>query len=136
MHIFGYNWVAILVAALAVQPLGAFWYSPGAFANVWLKELGRTRGGGPARPSAALFAIGFVSPLVMAAGLAKLAMAMGLDRIEQGIALGVLAAVGLVIAGTAPHYAFAGRSLRLFLIDAGHTLLVMIVLGAIVTLWR
>lgn len=135
MHVAGYNWVAILVAALVVQPIGAFWYSTAGFGNLWLRELGRTREGGPARPSAWLFVIGFVSPLVMAAGLAKLAAGLGLHGVGEGAALGVLAAVGLVMAGNAPHYAFSGRSVGLFLIDSGHTLLVLIVLGIIVTVW-
>jgi Protein of unknown function (DUF1761) len=136
MHIAGFNWVAVLVAAIAVQPIGALWYSKLLFAGAWMRELGITPTQIHGTPHAAQFAVGFLAPLVSAAALAWLAGAAGMTGLAPGALLGALAAVGLAVAGVAPHYAFAGRSLRLFLIDAGHALVVLIVLGAIVGVWR
>lgn len=136
MHIAGFNWVAILVAAIAAQPVGALWYSPWLFANAWMRELGKTPEEIHADSSKMPFVVGFVSPLVMAAVLAWLSGVTGWTGAGAGIALGVIVALGLVAAGGAPHYAFSGRSRVAFLIDAGHTLAVLVVVGAIVGAWR
>ena len=106
------------------------------FAKAWMKELGITEVQPGATPMWQMFAIGFLSPLVMAALLAWISGATGLTGIESGAWLGLLAAVCFVAAGGAPHYAFSGKSLRLFLIDMGHSTAVLVVLGAIVGGWR
>ena len=36
------NWLAMLVAALVPLAVGALWYSPLLFANVWMKTTGLT----------------------------------------------------------------------------------------------
>lgn len=136
MHIAGYNWVAILVAALAAQPVGALWFSRLLFAKAWMAEVGFTEEQIKANPSRMPFVVGFLSPLAMAAVLAWLTGATGWTGVGGGIGMGVLAALGLVAAGGAPHYAFSGKSLRLFLIDMGHTVAVLVVVGAIVGAWR
>lgn len=136
MYIAGYNWVAILVAALAVQPIGAFWYSTRAFGKPWLAELGITPEQAHASEMKLLFAIGFLSPLVGAAVLAWLTAATGMTGLGPGALLGAIVGVVFTSVGNGPHYAFSGASLRLFLIDSGHTLAVSIVLGAIVGAWR
>ena len=76
MHVAGYNWVAVLVAAIAVQPIGALWYSTRLFGKAWLAEIGITEAQAKASPTKLLFAIGFLSPLVVAAVLAWLTQAV------------------------------------------------------------
>ena len=82
------NYVAVLAAALVGLFLGAFWYSPLAFGNAWLRALGKSKeelvNPGPAMGGSAL------SCIVTAMALALLVDALGLSSAGGGAVLGII----------------------------------------------
>jgi hypothetical protein len=81
------------------------------------------------------FLLAFAANLVMAWVLAGLIGHLGQVTIRAGIISGIFAWLGFVLTTIAVNYAFGGRSWRLFAIDAGHWLAVLVVMGAIIGLF-
>lgn len=60
------NFVALLVAALIPMILGFIWYSPMAFANVWMKEAGMTDEKIKSGNMVVIFGLSFLFSLMLA----------------------------------------------------------------------
>ena len=131
-----YNVWAMLIAALANNVIGALWYAKPLFGRAWMQEVGLTEAHRPSRISVAPFAAAIAASLVLSVALAWANAAAASASLLDGVVVGLIVAVGLGAAISAPHYAFAGRSLKLFLINMGHTLVVVVVMSAIIGLWR
>jgi hypothetical protein len=132
----GINYVAIVVAAVVAWLVGAAWYM--SLGRVWTAAQGITVEQMEARrkqPGAFLpFIYTFVAELIMAWVLAGLLGHLGPGQVTlvNGIISGAFIWFGFVITTLVTNYAFAGRSPRLILIDGGHWLLVLVVMGAII----
>jgi len=134
----GISYLAVVVAAVAGWLVGAVWYS--ALANPWVAAQGKTmeafkqeRAALKADPKGSLpFALAFVANLVMAWVLAGLIGHLGQVTIRAGGISGAFAWLGFVVTTIAVNYAFGGRSWRLFAIDAGHWLVVLVVMGMVI----
>ena len=131
------NYWAILVAVVFNQALGAAWYS--ALAKPWMAEVGlsiedmEAMKGTPRQWYPYVLAV--VSAVAFTLGLALLAQGLGADSAGEGLALGVLAAVGFVFTSNAINYSFEGRSLKLFLINGGYPLISYSVIGLLLGAW-
>ncbi|MBI4273952.1 MAG: DUF1761 domain-containing protein [Rhizobiales bacterium] len=132
----GVNYLAIFIAAVAGWITGAVWY--GIFGQAWLAALGKTktdlgkRKGTPA--FYAPFVIAFIAALIMAWVLAGLIGHLGPGQVtlRNGVISGAFAWLGFVVTTIAVNYAFAMRKPTLTVIDAGHWLAELIVMGAII----
>lgn len=126
------NWFAILAAALSAFALGGLWYGP-LFKQAWCREAGIDPGTAPGHP-ARVFATAFLASLVAAAAFAWwLGPRPDLLRaVHDGLLVG-LAIVGMAFA---INYAFARRSLKLWLIDAGYHTLQFMLYGLILGAWH
>ena len=130
MH--GINLWAVLAAAVSAFMLGGIWYGP-LFKHVWCREAGvdlDKQHGHPAR----VFGTAFVAALAAAFAFAwflgpKPDLAMALHD-------GLLAGLAIVAASFGINYAFAGRSLKLWLIDGGYHTLQFVLYGLILGLWH
>jgi len=131
-----YNLWAILVATVASQVIGAAWYSPRLLGKAWMQEVGLTEEQIRANPTKRPFVVAILSALVLAAGLAWVNKVAGTHSLGYGIVVGLSVGIGVVAMAAAPHYAFSGRSLRLYLIDQAHTVLAIVVMSAIIGVWR
>ena len=138
MDLGGLNWWAIIVAIVFNQVLGAAWYS--TFAKPWMAEVGLTDEGMEAMKGTPRqwypYVVAMVLALVFTLGLALLAQGLDVDTFGEGLGLGLLAAVGFVLTSNGINYAFEGRSLRLFAINAGYPLISYCVIGVLLALWR
>ncbi len=126
------NIFAVLAAALSAFALGGLWYSPMLFGRLWQREAGLSNVTKP--HGAKVFIIAFVLSLI-----AALAMALLLQRkpgLFMAIHTGVLAGLCWVSTSFGINYLFAGRSFKLFLIDAGYHTLQFILYGIILGVWR
>ena len=134
----GINYFAVLVAAVAGWLVGAAWYN--VLANHWLAAQGKTmeackqeQAAMKGDPKAYLpFVLAFVANLAMAWVLAGLIGHLGQVTICSGVISGAFVWLGFVVTTIAVNYAFGGRTWRLFAIDAGHWLAVLVVQGAII----
>jgi hypothetical protein len=68
----------------------------------------------------------------MAFTLAGILMHFGMVNVKDGVITGALCWFGFVLTSILANNAFAGRSYKLTAIDAGHYLLVLVIMGAII----
>jgi len=130
----GVNYLAIVIAAIVAWLAGAVWYM--TLGKAWMAALGTTpekmaeaRG----RPGAFLpFIYAFVAELVMAWVLAGLIGHLGTPTLRAGVISGAFCWLGFVITTMLVNNSFTRRDWRLLLIDGGHWLLVLLLMGAII----
>lgn len=135
----GINYMAILIAAIAAWLVGAVWY--GVFAKPWVAALGRTmedfkreQAEKTGSPTAFIpFVLAFIANLIMAWILAGLISHLGAGAftVRNGVISGAFVWIGFVATTMAVNNAFGGRKPMLTLIDSGHWLAVLVVMGAI-----
>lgn len=133
------NFWAVLVAAMAQMGLGALWYSPMLFAKPWMGLVGKTEESmkqAPAQKMAFMYIATFVCALVMAYILAHFVVYTKSDTIMLGLQTGWYAWLGFVATTSLVNSLFAGRSWKLYLIDASYHLAGLLAMGAILAVWR
>lgn len=133
MVIEGINLLAVLLAALSAFMLGGLWYSPILFGGIWQRE---ARLANPQQKphGTKVFIMAFILSFI-----AALAMALLLQRkpgLFMALHTGLLAGLCWVSTSFGINYLFAGRSFKLFLIDAGYHTLQFILYGLILGLWK
>ena len=126
------NWLAVVAAAVSAFVIGGIWYGP-LFKNAWCREAGIDMGANPKHP-AKVFGAAFVAALVAAVAFAW--WIGPAPELEYAVRHGFLAGFGIAAMSFAINYAFAGRSLKLWLIDGGYHTLQFAVYGMILGLWH
>jgi len=126
------NLLAVVAAAVSAFVLGGLWYGP-LFKHAWCREAGVN----PDKPNGhpgVVFGLAFVLSLI-AAGV--FAMFLG-PKPDLRFALGAGFGAGLCWVATSfgINYLFAGRSLRLWLIDGGYHTLQFTLYGLVLGLWH
>jgi hypothetical protein len=133
----GINYLAVLVAAAVGFGLGGVWYR--ALAKPWMaahgftSEMIRAHHGKGARPLP--FIIAILADLIMAWMLAGLIGHMGDVTFKTGIITAAFVWLGFVITTLAVNNTFGLRSPMLIVIDGGHWLLALVLMGAIIGAW-
>lgn len=133
MSFAGVNYIAVVIAALAGFGLGAVWYM--VLSKPWIQATGKTEaelkaahGAAPALP----FVISIVALLVMAWMLAGAMGHLGQVSVTGGVITGFFIWLGFVITTMGVNHAFGGAPTMLTLIDGGHWLAVLLVMGAVI----
>ena len=123
------NYLAVVLGAAAFFAVGALWYGV-LFGQAWQKELW-PQGTPPAKNSAALsFGLCFLAELVVSWMLGHLiARTSPAPHVVLMFAGGF--GIGIMTPTIAINYLFQQRSLRLFLIDAGHVIVGSLAMGAV-----
>ncbi len=126
--------VTVIVAALAGWIFGALWYW--ALGQQWAKSLQRTLPGGPPdRPGASAIVISLVAELVMATMLFGIVFHIGEVNVERALFSAVMLWIGFVATTVTVNNRFARDSWSRTLIDAGHWLGVLLVMGLVIGLF-
>src|SRR3990172_2406962 len=128
------NALAVLVSAVASMLVGFVWFSKPLFEGAWLAGIGKTREEVAAAPPTR-FVIAFVAAVLEAYILAALLNITGGPRLATGVLMAVVLWASFVATTTAASYAFAGRGLRVWMIESGNHLVTLLVMGAILGLW-
>jgi hypothetical protein len=135
----GLNILAIVLAALAGFAAGALWYT--SLSAPWLAAVGLTKDDmassvGKFR-ALAPFLVSMVSLFVMAWVLAGVLGHLGPGQVtvRNGIISALFLWTGFIATTIATNNAFAKRRLLLTLIDGGHWLVVMVVMGIVIGLF-
>jgi hypothetical protein len=131
MSFAGINYLAVLVAAIAAFVFGAAYY--GALSKPW-QCAGRIDPG-HANPSAALLLVTLACELVAAFVLAAFIGGLGEATPAGGATVGLVAALGFVVASMAMNHRYQGYGWNLTLIDGGHWIGAMVIMGAIIGWW-
>jgi amino acid transporter len=128
---FSVNYVAVVVATIAVMVFGFVFFLPQVFGAMAL--IGRPNE--QMRPGPE-FVVSILAALVNAWTLAVLARSLGASTLADGLVLGALVGVGFFGAAFAANTVISKRPWGLFAIDAAHGLLGQMIMAAIVAVWR
>lgn len=128
------NFVAVLVAAAINMGVGALWYSPALFGKVWAKLIGKKMEemGENAGPSYTIAALGALLQSYILAHFVQYAAA---DTATEGMVTGFWLWLGFVAVVTAVNAVFEGRPWKLWKINAGYFLVVLLINGALLAIW-
>ena len=134
----GINYVAILIAAVVGWLVGAIWY--GLLGKAWVEAQGRTMEEFKAQQAAMVgkfsgqlpFIFAFLANLVMAWVLAGMVGHMGSVTVRSAVISALFAWLGFVVTTMLVNNAFTGRRYMLLAIDAGHWLVVLVIMGVVI----
>ncbi|HSX41671.1 MAG TPA: DUF1761 domain-containing protein [Candidatus Saccharimonadales bacterium] len=124
---------AVIVAAAINMVVGYLWYSKALFAEAWSKAVGKKMedmsGGGQG------YALTTVGALVQAWILGLLVHWRGADSLWLGAKVGFLVWLGFVATTYATSYIFESRPKKLYYINVGYFLVVLVINGALLAIW-
>ncbi|TGQ50209.1 DUF1761 domain-containing protein [Mesorhizobium sp. M1C.F.Ca.ET.193.01.1.1] len=124
------NWLAVIVAAVLAWLFGAVWYT--GLSKPWLRAAKLD----PAtmKRSVAPFIISFIAELIMALVMTLVVGAItgGEPNPLAGVIFGFVLWLGFVATTLSVNHRFEGFGWDLTLIDAGHWLGVLIIIGVVI----
>jgi len=124
------NWLSIIVAAASAFMLGGLWYSPLLFAKRWMKETGITEESTKNNNMVKIFSLAFLLSLIASFFLA---MFIGANAgAGFGAMAGFMAGLGWVFTFMGIIYLFESRTLALFLINSGYSIVSLTIMGLII----
>jgi hypothetical protein len=132
MHVPDLNWLAVIAAAVSAFLLGGVWYGP-LFKHAWCREAGVDPNAKPGHP-ARVFGVAFVAALFAAFTFAWFLGPK--PEVHVAVHAGLMVGVAWVATSFGINYAFAQRSLKLWLIDGGYHTLQFALYGLILGLWH
>jgi len=136
------NYLAVLVAAIVSYAVGAWWHSPAGFGKHWQRMMSFTKESMHTMPLTAKQAIilGFFITLlvsyVLAHFVALLIPAAAPAWLMLSLQLGFWVWLGFLAPTVANGWLWEGKSVKLFLFNAGYQLLSIEIMAVILGLWR
>lgn len=132
------NWWAVIVSGAAYWILGAIWFS-GIFGKAWGAELEK-HGVKIQKPTTgqmnAKLVQTFVLNTLVAFGISLVVFFVSPPDAPVAVKLGLFLGICFAAALTGIAYTWEGKSLKLFLIDAGYPVLGITICTVILSLWR
>jgi hypothetical protein len=127
----GIDYLAVVIAAVIGFVASAVWYK--AFGTAWMMAQGRAPG--EVKPKPGPFVVAGVAQLLMAFMLAGVLGHLGEVNVQNGIIGAAFIWLGFVATTIAVNDSFQGAKVTLTLIDAGHWLVVLALMGAVLGLF-
>lgn len=132
---FSVNYAAVAAAAIVNMVLGFVWYGP-LFGKPWMKMMGLTKDSVKSTEMNKLYAAAFVSALVMAYVLSHFVQVGGAISAIEGATIGFWIWLGFITTTTLSGLLWEGKPLNLYLLNNGYYLVLLLVNGALLALWR
>ena len=132
------NYFAVFVAALASMVLGAVWFSPLLFVKPWMKLMKFTekdRGKAQAKCMGKMYALAFLSNIVMSYVLDIVVHFFGATTLLSGFQVGFWMWLGFIATTMLGGVLWEGKPLKLYAITAGHQLVSLLIMSAILAVW-
>lgn len=132
----GLNWLGVILATLSTFVVGYVWYDVRVFGNTWLKLVGLTKEESEnTEGMGKVYGLTALQSFLAAILLGCLIIATDTTGIVDSVLFAAI--VGLVLrAGThIMHNGFAKRDVKLTLIDGGHDVVSLAVMGLILSLF-
>ena len=128
------SWLAIIAGAVSAFVLGGLWYSPLLFAKRWMKETGITEESTKNNNMVKIFSLAFILSLIASFFLA---MFIGANAgAGFGALAGFMAGLGWVFTFMGIIYLFESRTLALFLINSGYSIVSLTIMGLIIGVFQ
>jgi hypothetical protein len=129
------NWAAVIVAGLAYFVLGAVWYTNALFGRQYRTALG-VDPDVQAQPDPMLLVTNFVGWMVAAVAMGLIAVSVGADSVLDGIVLGLVVSVGVILTQLVVNARYEGRGTALLRVNGPYTVIGYALMGAILAAWR
>lgn len=126
------NWLSILAASLSAFVIGGIWYGP-LFGKAWMAASGKSEDELQQRNMVQVFTVSLLLILIAAINLEMFIGSEG--TLAYGIFAGLLAGTGWVATFMGVIYLFEQRSLKLWLINAGYSVIALTLMGSILGAW-
>lgn len=124
------NYMLLGVVVVAMQAVGALWYSPILFGRIWARNMGVSPEELSTMIGTAPYLLSILGSILLCMVLNRMIVLSKTKTLIGGIKLAVLLWLGLVFTSLSTHYAFLGIT-RMIFIDAGKDLIAMIIAGGI-----
>ena len=128
------NWIAVVVAAVVNMVVGAMWYSPSMFGKAWSKLVGRSLEDMKSGASTG-YVVTTIGALIQAYVLSLFVRYAGATTAVDGVQVGFWLWLGFTAVTMASNNVFAGRPWKLWKIDSGYFLAVLLINGALLAVW-
>ena len=129
------NWLAVAVSAILSLVVGFVWYSKPVFLMPWLKGLEKDESfAQEANPITFVFAL--VSSFIEAVFVSFLLNTMGSTTLVSGLTAGFMIWLGFVFTTHWVNDGFSKRSFDFTLITSGYHLVMLLIMGALLAVWR
>jgi hypothetical protein len=135
MNAIAINYAAVVVAAIIRMAVGFFWYSPPMLLKPWQALTGVT----PESMRAGLgraMTIDIIGSLVMAYALAIIISASGITDWQNGALAGFWVWLGFMATLHVSLWGYENRPLKLIAINLGNNLIALVLMGALLAVWR
>lgn len=129
------NWVSIIIASIVAMGIGFGWYSDKVFGNRWMKLEGLDKDKIDRSGMGKKFAAMFLATIVSAYILSLFIHYAGAYSLILGAKTGLWAWLGFVLPTGLANHLFSKKPMQLFLLQTGHHLTGLIVMGAILGSW-
>jgi len=131
------NWLAVLVAAIAIFILGALWYSKVLFANKWIKSHGINVTDPNMRQGLAqMMLVSFILMVITTTGLALLVVRLDLRETMSGVKIGLATGVCFAFTSVSIAYLYQKKPFAAHIIDGGYHIVGYILAAIILCMWR
>ena len=135
------NWLAILAAGIINMVIGSLWYSPVMFANPWMQSLGWTREKieqlkKKQKGMGMQYGIMFIGALFMGYVMSMLTKATNTTTLDMGAGLGFWVWLGMIVPVVLPGVLFEQKPWKWYVINVGYYLVVLVIIGALMAVWR
>lgn len=134
---FNINYLAVLVAAIINMAVGYAWYGP-LFGKMWMKLTGRTKESmeKDKKEMPKVMVSMFVGALVMSFVLAHFVIAGGAVEAVTGAMIGFWAWLGFVATTMLQDVLYEKKDKQLAAINLGYNLMVLLINGALLAVWK
>ena len=129
------NYWAVIVAAIIRMAVGTAWYSPVLFVKPWQAMTGVT----PESMRAGLgkaVAVDAILSLLMAFAVANIVGASGIADWLNGAIAGFWLWLGFIFTTFLALWTYENRPLKLVAINTGHNLVALVLMGALLAVWK
>lgn len=128
------NWLSIIVATIVYFILGALWYSPVLFGNIWMK-LRDLDPDTMEQPNPIIYLYSFILQFIGVISLALFITALGIDSAGNGALIGFGAGAGFVFSLAGTTGIFTDIPMKLHFLDNGYHVAGLIIAGFILGVW-
>lgn len=131
-----FNIWAVLVCILFYMILGALWYSPVLFGNLWLKLIGKSADDIGKDEANKAMAFAFIPAIVNVVLLALVLAFTGARTIGDALILGSIVSAGFVGMSAMNLVLFEDRKIGLALLNTGYAFAALNVSAIVMVLWK
>lgn len=134
------HWIAVLAAGIISMVVGSIWYSPVMFAKPWMESLGLSdKKLSEMKKNTSMgktYSIMFLGALVMGYVMAMLVRVTNTTMLDTGGMLGFWVWLGFVAPAMLGGVLFEQKPMQWYLVNVGYYLVVLVLIGALLAVWR